>query len=62
MQNFQACFQAFMRKGLTFSKTSSVTLHYSSAIAILKGAVSQQSSSFCLILPITCPRSLWNLR
>ena len=28
----------------------------------LKGAVSQQSSSFCLILPITRPQSLWNLK
>ena len=27
-----------------------------------KGAVSQQSSSFCLILPITLPQSLWNLK
>ena len=28
----------------------------------LKGAVSWQSSSFCLILPITRPQSLWNLK
>ena len=28
----------------------------------MKGAVSRQSSSFCLILPITCPQSLWNLK
>ena len=28
----------------------------------LKGAVSRQSSSFCLILPITRPQSLWNLK
>ena len=27
-----------------------------------KGAVSRQSSSFCSILPITCPQSLWNLK
>ena len=27
-----------------------------------KGAVSRQSSSFCLILPITRPQSLWNLK
>ena len=27
-----------------------------------KGAVSRQSSSFCLILPITCPQSVWNLK
>ena len=27
----------------------------------LKGAVSRKSSSFCLILPITRPQSLWNL-
>ena len=27
-----------------------------------KGAVSRQSSSLCLILPITRPRSLWNLK
>ena len=29
---------------------------------LLKGAVSRQSSSFCLILPITHPQSLWNLK
>ena len=29
---------------------------------VLKGAVSRQSSSFCLILPITRPQSLWNLK
>ena len=28
----------------------------------LKGAVSRQSSSFCLILLITRPQSLWNLK
>ena len=28
----------------------------------LKGAVSRQSSSFCLIFPITRPQSLWNLK
>ena len=28
----------------------------------LKVAVSQQSSSFCLVLPITHPQSLWNLK
>ena len=28
----------------------------------MKGAVSRQSSSFCLILPITRPQSLWNLK
>ena len=28
----------------------------------IKGAVSRQSSSFCLILPITHPQSLWNLK
>ena len=28
----------------------------------LKGAVSRQSSSFCLILSITRPQSLWNLK
>ena len=28
----------------------------------LKGAVSWQSSSFCLNLPITRPQSLWNLK
>ena len=28
----------------------------------LKGALSRQSSSFCLILPITRPQSLWNLK
>ena len=27
-----------------------------------KGAVSRQSSSFCFILPITRPQSLWNLK
>ena len=27
-----------------------------------KGTVSRQSSSFCLILPITRPQSLWNLK
>ena len=29
---------------------------------LLKGAVSRQSSSFCLILPITHPQSIWNLK
>ena len=29
---------------------------------MVKGAVSRQSSSFCLILPITRPQSLWNLK
>ena len=28
----------------------------------MKGAVSRQSSSFCLILPFTLPQSLWNLK
>ena len=28
----------------------------------VKGAVSRQYSSFCLILPITRPQSLWNLK
>ena len=28
---------------------------------LIKGAVSQNSSSFCLILAIACPQSLWNL-
>ena len=28
----------------------------------IKGAVSRQSSSFCLILPITHPQLLWNLK
>ena len=28
----------------------------------VKGAVSRQSRSFCLILPITRPQSLWNLK
>ena len=28
----------------------------------LKGAVSRQSNSFCLILLITSPQSLWNLK
>ena len=28
----------------------------------LKGAVSRQSSSFCLSLPITRPQSVWNLK
>ena len=28
---------------------------------VIKGAVSRQSSSFCLILPISRPQSLWNL-
>ena len=30
--------------------------------AWIKGAMSRQSSSFCLILPITHPQSLWNLK
>ena len=34
----------------------------SQLVNILKGAVSRQSSSFCLILPITRPQSLWNLK
>ena len=29
---------------------------------LLKGAVSRQSSSFCLILQITRPQPLWNLK
>ena len=31
-------------------------------VLMIKGAVSRQSSSFCLILPITHPQSLWNLK
>ena len=31
-------------------------------LELLKGAVSRQSSSFCLILPITRPQSLWNIK
>ena len=27
----------------------------------IKGAVSRQSSSFCLILPVTRPQSQWNV-
>ena len=34
----------------------------SGLFCIFKGAVSRQSSSFCLILPITRPQSLWNLK
>jgi len=33
-----------------------------SADTSIKGAVSRQSGSFCLILPITRPQSLWNLK
>ena len=29
---------------------------------LVKEAVSRQSSSFCSILPINCPQSLWNLK
>ena len=29
---------------------------------VLKGDVSRQSSSFCLIVPITRPQSLWNIK
>ena len=28
----------------------------------VKGAVSRQSSPFCLVFPITRPQSLWNLK
>ena len=34
----------------------------SQLVNILKGAVSRESSSFCLILPITRPQWLWSLR
>ena len=33
-----------------------------SSLLNFKGAVSRQSSSLCLILPITRPQSLWNLK
>ena len=39
----------FSHSGMTTSKN-------------IKGAVSWQSSSICLILPITHPQSLWNLK
>ena len=44
-------------------QTSSSELLYadSQLLNILTGAVSRQSSSFCLILPITRPQSPWNL-
>ena len=35
---------------------------YVSVVFHFKGAVSRQSSSFCLILPITRPQLLWNLQ
>ena len=31
-------------------------------VKLIKGAVSRQPSSFCLILRITCPQLLWNLK
>ena len=31
-------------------------------IKLFKGAVSRQTGSLCLILPITRPQSLWNLK
>ena len=30
--------------------------------SFIKGAMSRQTGSFCLILPITGPQSLWNLK
>jgi len=35
--------------------------HILKFIEIIKGAVSRQSSSFCLILPITRPQSLFKV-
>ena len=35
---------------------------FSTSLTLLKGAVSRQSSSFCLILSISRPQSLWNLK
>ena len=35
---------------------------YKREMVHLKGAVSRQPTSFCLILPITRPQSLWNLK
>ena len=36
--------------------------HKNTISRCFKGAVSRQSSSFCLILLITRPQSLWNLK
>ena len=35
---------------------------YDKTLKEFKGAVSRQSSSFCLILQVTRPQSLWNLK
>ena len=45
----------------------SCTLHFKGSKRLIsetciKGAVSRQSSSFCLILPIIRPQSLWDLK
>ena len=51
---FKFCFQSF--------QTHYHQLPCTEKQRKIKGAVSRQSSSFCLILPITCPQSLWNLK
>ena len=38
------------------------TYPFTVIISAFKGALSRQSGSFCLILPITCPQLLWNLK
>ena len=40
---------------------SRVNVKFERRSTLFKRAVSRQSSSFCLILPITRPQSLWNL-
>ena len=45
-----------------FSGTCSFVARHEQITRRIKGAVSRQSSSFCLILPITRPKSLWNLK
>ena len=61
------CLERFFFKYSGFSpslktNTSDNTTNLIWKASPIKGAVSRKSSSFCLILPITCPQSLWNLK
>ena len=63
MVNFSFSYNTLFLSSLGFVAAqyapSGVSLHEN---AKFKGAVSRQSSSFCFILPITRPQSLWNLK
>ena len=56
MQNKLAFTKWHLPNGI-YQNANNVNYYYK-----IKGAVSRQSSSFCLILQVTRPQSLWNLK